>query len=92
VLVTLLVPVSAILLGVLILGETIASRQFAGLALIASGLMIIDGRVIQFLRDRYAGAGLVQRPEASSLAVDDKRPLLSGSASRHMLNEPHHFQ
>ncbi len=44
-LVTLLVPVSAIVLGVAILGETVTLRQFAGMALIALGLVVIDGRV-----------------------------------------------
>jgi len=44
-LVTLLVPASAILLGVLFLNETITVTQFAGLALIALGLSAIDGRL-----------------------------------------------
>ena len=44
-LVTLLVPVSAILLGSLLLGETLAPRQILGMALIALGLALIDGRL-----------------------------------------------
>ena len=44
-LVTLLVPASAILLGVLVLNETITVAQFAGLGLIALGLSAIDGRL-----------------------------------------------
>ena len=55
-LVTLLVPVSAIFLGALILGEALAPRHFAGLALIAGGLMLIDGRLLNYLR-RKIGAG-----------------------------------
>lgn len=43
-LVTFLVPVSAIGLGVLILGETLLPRHVAGMALIALGLAAIDGR------------------------------------------------
>lgn len=43
-LVTFLIPVSAILFGVLILGETLEWRHAAGMALIAAGLMLIDGR------------------------------------------------
>lgn len=43
-LVTFLIPVSAILFGVLILGETLAARHIAGMVLIAAGLMLIDGR------------------------------------------------
>jgi len=43
-LVTFLIPVSAILFGVLLLGETLEWRPMAGMALIAAGLMLIDGR------------------------------------------------
>lgn len=49
-LVTLLVPVSAILLGVLVLGETLAWRHLAGMAAIALGLAAIDGRLLVVLR------------------------------------------
>lgn len=49
-LVTLLIPASAILLGVLFLGETLAPRHYAGLALICAGLLAIDGRVLDRLR------------------------------------------
>ena len=45
-LVTLLVPPTAIVLGVLFLGEVIAPFDFAGLALIAIGLAAIDGRLL----------------------------------------------
>lgn len=45
-LVTLLVPPTAILLGVLFLGEVLALRDFAGLGLIALGLAAIDGRLL----------------------------------------------
>lgn len=44
-LVTLLVPPSAILLGVLFLGETLQLTDIAGMALIGTGLMILDGRL-----------------------------------------------
>jgi len=44
-LVTLLVPVSAILLGALVLGEVLLPRHFLGMALIGLGLMFIDGRL-----------------------------------------------
>ncbi len=49
-LVTLLVPVSAILLGALVLGERLGAAEFGGLALIALGLAAIDGRPIGWLR------------------------------------------
>ena len=45
-LVTLLVPVSAMLLGVAFLGEAITSRELAGIAAIAIGIALIDGRVV----------------------------------------------
>ncbi len=51
-LVTLLVPPVAILLGASFLGETLAPQDFAGLALIALGLAAIDGRVLTALRGR----------------------------------------
>ena len=51
-LVTLLVPPVAILLGGLFLGETLAPQDFAGLALIALGLAAIDGRVLRTLSRR----------------------------------------
>jgi drug/metabolite transporter (DMT)-like permease len=48
-LVTLLVPVSAILLGVLVLGESLLPRHLAGFGVIALGLAAIDGRVFTLL-------------------------------------------
>ena len=48
-LVTLLVPPVAILLGGLFLSETLASQDFIGLALIALGLAAIDGRALNLL-------------------------------------------
>ena len=44
-LVTLLIPVSAILLGAVILGERLEIRQFGGMLLIGLGLLAIDGRL-----------------------------------------------
>ena len=52
-LVTFLIPISAILLGTLVLGEQLAARHFAGMAAIALGLAAIDGRVLS-LRARPA--------------------------------------
>jgi drug/metabolite transporter (DMT)-like permease len=49
-LVTFLIPVSAILLGVLFLGETLLLRQVAGMGLIGLGLAAIDGRLLRRLR------------------------------------------
>jgi drug/metabolite transporter (DMT)-like permease len=46
-LVTLLIPVTAILLGVLVLGEAISLREIVGAVVIGSALLIMDGRVLQ---------------------------------------------
>jgi drug/metabolite transporter (DMT)-like permease len=51
-LVTLLVPPTAILLGALFLGEALAAQDFLGLGLIALGLAAIDGRLLSLLRPR----------------------------------------
>ena len=48
-LVTLPVPVTAILLGSLVLGEQISPREIAGALVIGSALLLIDGRVLKFL-------------------------------------------
>lgn len=45
-LVTLLVPASAILLGVVFLGERLGAYEWVGLFIIALGLLILDGRLM----------------------------------------------
>jgi drug/metabolite transporter (DMT)-like permease len=54
-LVTFLIPVSAILLGTLFLGEILLPRHFAGMALIGIGLTAIDGRAWQIIRKQWPG-------------------------------------
>jgi drug/metabolite transporter (DMT)-like permease len=44
-LVTFLIPISAILLGSLFLGESLAAKHFIGMGLIGIGLALIDGRL-----------------------------------------------
>jgi len=51
-LVTLLVPPVAIVLGALFLSETLAPQDFIGLGLIALGLAAIDGRLLSLLSGR----------------------------------------
>ena len=46
-LVTFLIPPSAILLGILFLGETLVLREITGIVLIMTGLIIIDGRLMK---------------------------------------------
>jgi drug/metabolite transporter (DMT)-like permease len=48
--ITLLIPVTAILLGYLVLGETIALREIIGALVIGSALLVIDGRVFRLVR------------------------------------------
>jgi drug/metabolite transporter (DMT)-like permease len=49
-LVTFLIPVSAILLGSLVLGERLDAAHFVGMALIGAGLAAIDGRLLRLGR------------------------------------------
>ncbi len=51
-LVTFLIPVSAILLGVVILGEALKPQHILGMAFIGAGLAAIDGRAWRRLRNR----------------------------------------
>ncbi len=51
-LVTLLIPVSAVALGIALLGEAPQVQHFAGMALIGAGLLVIDGRVYGAFRWR----------------------------------------
>ena len=57
-LVTFLIPVSALLLGTLVLKETLTAGQIAGMALIGAGLAAIDGRLLALAWRRDA-KGLV---------------------------------
>jgi len=53
-LVTFLIPVSAILLGTAILGEALSANHLFGMAAIGVGLAVIDGRPLALLRRRLA--------------------------------------
>ena len=46
-LVTFIIPISAILLGVFILGETFTATQALGMVLIGLGLIVMDGRLLK---------------------------------------------
>jgi drug/metabolite transporter (DMT)-like permease len=48
-LVTLLIPVTAILLGYLVLGESISLRETIGALVIGSALLLMDGRVLKLI-------------------------------------------
>lgn len=51
-LVTFLVPVSAIILGILWLGETLTTSNIAGMILIIIGLSLVDGRIVKMIKLR----------------------------------------
>jgi drug/metabolite transporter (DMT)-like permease len=51
-LVTLLIPVTAILLGHFVLGEPLHSREIVGAIIIGSALLVIDGRAVALLYRR----------------------------------------
>lgn len=63
-LVTFLIPVTAILLGVLVLGETLQPRHWIGMGLIGLGLAAIDGRLWRAI------AMTLSRPASIRLNVD----------------------
>lgn len=50
ILVTLLIPVTALLPGYLVLGESVSGREIAGAVVIGSALLLIDGRVLDLVR------------------------------------------
>jgi drug/metabolite transporter (DMT)-like permease len=51
-LVTFLIPVSAIILGAVVLDETLQTKHFAGMALIGLALAAIDGRLLRRFTQR----------------------------------------
>jgi drug/metabolite transporter (DMT)-like permease len=61
-LVTLLMPITALLLGAAFLHESVTRASVFGMALISIGLLTIDGRVIQFVRGQaYRGQHVAAR-------------------------------
>ena len=52
-LVTLLIPVTALILGNVFLGEAIQPKEIIGALIIGTGLLFIDGRVINRLTGRH---------------------------------------
>jgi drug/metabolite transporter (DMT)-like permease len=56
VLVTLLIPVTTILLGVFILREPFSTNEIVGAVIIAASLLVIDGRALGWVRECLARA------------------------------------
>ena len=57
-LVTMLIPPGAIIMGILVLDETVLPRHLVGLALIIAGLLVTDGR-IRLPRRGYPATGSI---------------------------------
>jgi drug/metabolite transporter (DMT)-like permease len=60
-LVTFLIPVSALLLGFTVLGERLDGRHFVGMGCIGLGLAAIDGRPLRWLRTVWQHRAPLQR-------------------------------
>ena len=52
-LVTLLIPVSAIILGIFLLDEMLEPQHLSGMAVISLGILIMDERLLQFFRKTF---------------------------------------
>lgn len=48
-LVTLIIPPIAIILGAFVLNETLTANAFIGLGIIAAGMLVLDGRIVHFV-------------------------------------------
>ncbi len=55
-LVTFMVPVTALLMGVLVLGESLSQFAILGMLVIFAGLIFVDGRIIRYLRRDRSGS------------------------------------
>jgi len=54
-LVTFLIPVTAVLAGFALLGESLTADKLIGMSILAAGLMILDGRLLSAVQHRVAG-------------------------------------
>jgi drug/metabolite transporter (DMT)-like permease len=76
-LVTFLLPISALLLGAAFLGETVSLRALAGMGLIGLGLAAIDGRV-----PRAVLAAVTARVRSAPYGPPAARPAANETAAR----------
>jgi drug/metabolite transporter (DMT)-like permease len=76
-LVTFLIPISALFLGMTILGERLDLRHFAGMGLIGLGLAAIDGRLLTQIRMRFLHLKVLPQQQSNVLQpqqqMDDYR-------------------
>jgi drug/metabolite transporter (DMT)-like permease len=66
---TFLIPISALLLGVGVLGEVIKVLEYAGMGCIFLGLIIIDGRALNLVKWLNGRRTIGKREEAASKAA-----------------------
>jgi drug/metabolite transporter (DMT)-like permease len=66
---TFLIPISALLLGVGVLGEVIKVLEYAGMGCIFLGLIIIDGRALRLVKRLNGRRAIGKREEAASKAA-----------------------
>jgi drug/metabolite transporter (DMT)-like permease len=71
-LVTFLLPISALLLGVLFLGETFTAQAFGGMMLIGLGLAAIDGRVPASIRNLLLSKSGGSKPPSAAPGTYDE--------------------
>lgn len=68
-LVTFLVPLNTLILGVGVLGERLYPSAFVGMGFIFLGLIVIDGRVMQFIRKRVSKSKSLKASEEEAPAI-----------------------
>ena len=75
-LVTFLIPVSALLLGMALLGERLDVRHFTGMGVIGFGLAAIDGRIKSFIASRWSihANGTYKKLKSASLRLRGPLP------------------
>jgi hypothetical protein len=66
-----LIPIWAVLIGVVILDESVASTAFAGFALIIAGVWVVNGGGL-WLAERVWGNGRAGTPRVAGGADDEK--------------------
>jgi hypothetical protein len=71
-----LIPVSAILLGVVVLGERLAWNAFAGMGLIFIGLIAIDGRLLKMFK-RKEDVAVIHHLAIFQIALEIQKSIYS---------------
>ena len=72
---TLLIPVSALLLGHSVLGEGLATQHVLGMALIGLGLAAIDGRAVKLVWRGKPIGGCCRTGDGLAYAILQNNPM-----------------